>query len=412
MITIIIIAVRQLMQSAQGNELNADCCIVGGGPAGLMLGYLLARAGLRAVVIEKHPDFLRDFRGDTIHPSTLEIMRQLGLLDELLMLPHQRAEKLQAEVAGEEVTMADFSRLPVQCRFIAFMPQWDFLNFLAEKAAQFPGFTLLPSTTFDDFLYENGAIVGVKTLQGNESNIIRTSLVIGADGRNSQVKLKAGLTGKSFGSPRDVLWFRLDKHVDDPQWGMGHKGPKQNFIVIDRGDYWQCGYTIAKGQFDELKLAGLEGLKSSMAQVAPFSAARMAEVDDWEKLKLLSIRIDRLDHWMKPGVLCIGDAAHAMSPIGGVGVNLAIQDAVATANMLTKPLQQANVTLRDLQKVQQRRQFPTVATQFLQIKMSSNKRKRSTTSKVPQIISRFPFLRHLFGRLIGLGFRTEKPRYL
>ena len=400
------------MQVAQENAISADCCIVGGGPAGLMLGYLLARAGLRAVVIEKHPDFLRDFRGDTIHPSTLEIMRQLGLLDELLTLPHQRAEKLQAEVAGEEITMADFSRLPVECRFIAFMPQWDFLNFLAKKAAEFPGFTLLQSTEFNDFIYENGVISGVKTLQGNEPHIIRTALVIGADGRNSQVKAKAGLTGKSFGAPRDVLWFRLEKHPDDPQLGMGHKGPKQNFIVIDRGDYWQCGYTIQKNQLDELKLAGLDALKSTMAQVAPFSAERMAEVDEWDKLKLLSIRIDRLDRWMKPGVLCIGDAAHAMSPIGGVGVNLAIQDAVAAANMLTKPLQQGNVALHDLQKVQQRRQFPTVATQFLQIKMSSNKRKRSTPSKVPQIISRFPLLRHLFGRLIGLGFRTEKPRYL
>ncbi|HBZ16637.1 MAG TPA: hypothetical protein DEO73_12865 [Pantoea sp.] len=400
------------MQTPLGKELTADCCIVGGGPAGLMLSYLLARAGLKVVVIEKHPDFLRDFRGDTIHPSTLEIMHQLGLLDELLALPHQRAEKLQAEVAGEEVTMADFSRLPVQCRFIAFMPQWDFLNFLADKAAQFPGFTLLQSTAFDDFLYEKGEISGVQALQGNEKWIVRTSLVIGADGRNSQVKAQAGLTGKSFGAPRDVLWFRLDKQPDDPEWGMGHKGPKQNFIVIDRGDYWQCGYTIQKGQFEALKAAGLEVLINAIAQVAPFSAARMAEVDEWEKLKLLSIRIDRLDRWMKPGVLCIGDAAHAMSPIGGVGVNLAIQDAVATANMLTRPLLKGNVTLRDLQKVQRRRQFPTVATQFLQIKMSGGKRKRTTPSKVPQLISRFPFLRHLFGRLIGLGFRTEKPQHL
>lgn len=396
----------------QPTELSADCCIVGGGPAGLMLGYLLARAGLRIVVIEKHPDFLRDFRGDTIHPSTLEIMRQLGLLEELLTLPHQRAEKLQAEVAGQEITMADFSRLPVQCRFIAFMPQWDFLNFLANKASLFPGFTLLQSTVFDDLVYEEGVITGVKTLQGNDVCVIRTKLVIGADGRNSQVRLKAKLQSKSFGSSRDVLWFRLDKQVDDPEWGMGHKGPKQNFIVIDRGEYWQCGYTINKGQFEALKRAGLDALISTMAEVAPFSATRMAELDAWSKLKLLSIRIDRLDQWMKPGVLCIGDAAHAMSPIGGVGVNLAIQDAVAAANCLTQPLKNGDATLRDLQKVQKRRQFPTVATQFLQIKMSSNKRKRTTPSKVPQMISRFPFLRHLFGRLIGLGFRTEKPRYL
>ena len=307
--------------------------------------------------------------------------------------------------------MADFSRLPVQCRFIAFMPQWDFLNFLAKKAATFPGFTLLQSTAFDDLIYKDDAIVGVKTLQGNEPLNIHTSLVIGADGRNSQVRAKAGLQSKSFGSSRDVLWFRLDKQLIDPEWGMGHKGPKQNFIVIDRGDYWQCGYTIQKGQFEALKLAGLETFKSAMAEVTPFSAERMDELDSWDKLKLLSIRIDRLDQWMKPGVLCIGDAAHAMSPIGGVGVNLAIQDAVAAANFLTQPLKKGQVTLRDLQKVQQRRQFPTVATQFLQIKMSSNKRKRTTPSKVPQMISRFPFLRHLFGRLIGLGFRTEKPEH-
>lgn len=393
-------------------KLTADCCIVGGGPAGLMLGYLLARAGLQVVVIEKHPDFLRDFRGDTIHPSTLEIMRQLGLLDELLALPHQRAEKLQAEVAGQEITMADFSRLPVESRFIAFMPQWDFLNFLARKAAAFPGFTLLQSTAFADLVYENGALVGVETLQGNEQLVIQTPLVIGADGRNSQVRAKAGLQSKSFGSSRDVLWFRLDKQTGDPQWGMGHKGPKQNFIVIDRGDYWQCGFTIQKGQFDELKHAGLDVLKHTMAEVAPFSEERMAQLDSWDKLKLLSIRIDRLEQWAKPGVLCIGDAAHAMSPIGGVGVNLAIQDAVAAANVLTQPLKDNRLTLRDLQKVQRRRQFPTVATQFLQIKMSSNKRKRSTPSKVPQLISCFPFLRHLFGRLIGLGFRTERPKHL
>ena len=392
--------------------LSADCCVVGGGPAGLMLGYLLARAGVRAVVIEKHPDFLRDFRGDTIHPSTLEIMRQLGLLDELLALPHQRAEKLQAEVAGQEVTMADFSRLPVQCRFIAFMPQWDFLNFLAQKAAQFPGFTLLQSTGFSELLYEEGEICGIKTLQGNSELTIRSRLVIGADGRNSQVKVQAGLTGKSYGASRDVVWFRLDKQPDDPHWGMGHKGPKQNFIVIDRGDFWQCGYTIQKGQFSALQQQGVEAFKTNIAHVAPFSVPRMAELASWDQLKLLSIRIDRLEKWCKPGVLCIGDAAHAMSPIGGVGVNLAIQDAVAAANALTKPLLQGSVTLRDLKKVQQRRQFPTVATQFLQIKMSSNKRKSSKPSKVPQMISRFPFLRHLFGRLIGLGFRTEKPENL
>lgn len=390
--------------------ITADCCIVGGGPAGLMLGYLLARAGLRVVVTEKHADFLRDFRGDTIHPSTLEIMHHLGLLEALLQLPHQRAEKLQAEVAGQEVTMADFSRLPVQCRFIAFMPQWDFLNFLADKSSQFPCFTLLKSTVFNDFICDNGVIKGITAVREKRVIKIRSQLVIGADGRHSAVREKAGLTSREFGSSKDVIWFRLSKQEHDPQWGMGHKGPRQNFIIIDRGDAWQCGFTIQKGQFDALQAAGLAAFKQHVAAVAPFDERRMAEISAWDQLKLLSIRIDRLDKWMKPGVLCIGDAAHAMSPIGGVGVNLAIQDAVATANYLTTPLLKGDVQLSDLEKVQKRRQFPTVATQFLQIKMSSNKGKSTRKSNMPAIIRRFPVLRFVFGRLIGLGFRTEKPK--
>ena len=390
-----------------GKTLHTDCCIAGGGPAGLMLGYLLARAGVNVIVIEKHADFLRDFRGDTIHPSTLEVMHQLGLLDELLTLPHQRAEKLQAEVGGEEITMADFSRLPVRCRFIAFMPQWDFLDFLARKARAWDNFTLLQETGFADFIREGDRVTGLTTLQGHT---IHAPLVVGADGRHSQVRAKAGLTSQSFGAPRDVLWFSLPKHPDDPALGMGHKGPKQNFIVIDRGDYWQCGYTIEKGEFERLKAGDVAAFITRLAEVAPFSEARLQTLTYWEMFHLLSIRIDRLDSWCRPGVLCIGDAAHAMSPIGGVGVNLAIQDAVATANLLTPSLLRGRVSLKTLQKVQRRRQFPTVATQFLQIKMSSKKRTRSAPSKVPQFISRYPFLRHLFGRLIGLGFRPERPR--
>ncbi|KQN63590.1 FAD-dependent oxidoreductase [Erwinia sp. Leaf53] len=392
------------------SSLTTDCCIVGGGPAGLMLGYLLARAGVQVVVLEKHPDFLRDFRGDTIHPSTLQIMHQLGLLEELLTLPHQKAERLQAEVGGEEVTLADFRRLPVKCRYIAFMPQWDFLNFLAAKARALPGFTLLQSTAFGELRYDGDRVCGVTALNGEQQTEITAQLVVGCDGRHSRVRQQAGLTGQSFGAPRDVVWFRLDKQADDPQWGMGHKGPKQNFIMIDRGDFWQCGYSIMKGEYAQLSRGNVDAFKQQIAAVAPFSAERLGQLQGWQDFRLLEIKIDRLDAWAKPGLLCIGDAAHAMSPIGGVGVNLAIQDAVAAANLLTRPLLRGSVSLQQLQKVQKRRAFPTRATQFIQIKMSGKKRPEGQPSPLPRIIKRYRFLPYVFGWIIGLGFRREKPR--
>lgn len=392
------------------SSLTTDCCIVGGGPAGLMLGYLLARAGVQVVVLEKHPDFLRDFRGDTIHPSTLQIMHQLGLLEELLTLPHQKAERLQAEVGGEEVTLADFRRLPVKCRYIAFMPQWDFLNFLAAKARALPGFTLLQSTDFGELRYDGDRVCGVTALNGEQQTEITAQLVVGCDGRHSRVRQQAGLTGQSFGAPRDVVWFRLDKQADDPQWGMGHKGPKQNFIMIDRGDFWQCGYSIMKGEYAQLSQGNVDAFKQQIAAVAPFSAERLGQLQGWQDFRLLEIKIDRLDAWAKPGLLCIGDAAHAMSPIGGVGVNLAIQDAVAAANLLTRPLLRGSVSLQQLQKVQKRRAFPTRATQFIQIKMSGKKRPEGQPSPLPRIIKRYRFLPYVFGWIIGLGFRREKPR--
>lgn len=398
------------MQAPLARTYSTDCCIVGGGPAGLMLGYLLALAGVSVVVVEKHADFLRDFRGDTIHPSTLQILHHLGLLDDFLSLPHQRMERLKADIGGESVTLANFSWLPVKCRFIAFMPQWDFLNFIAAKASKLAGFTLLKSTHFDDLIYEDQRVCGIYALSGTEKTVINAKIVVGADGRRSKVREKARLTGRSFGSPRDVVWFRLPKLPDDPQWSSGHQGPKQNFIMIDRGDFWQCGMSIPKGEFQTIISGDLNTFKHQVAAVAPFSAERLAQLKSHEDLKLLSIRIDRLDAWAKEGLLCIGDAAHAMSPIGGVGVNLAIQDAVATANLLATPLRCGRVSLHQLKKVQKRRQFPTSAMQFIQIKMSGRKRDANTKSPMPRLVKRLPFLPYVFGWIIGMGFRTERPR--
>ncbi len=397
---------------------TARCAIVGAGPAGLMLGLLLARAGVEVIVLEKHKDFLRDFRGDTIHPSTLEVMHEIGLLEGLLKLPHTQAPKLHAEIGGADVTLADFSRLPTRCRFIAFMPQWDFLDYVARQAARYPSFQLLMSTAVDDLVEENGRVVGLRATCDGAPMEIRAGLVVAADGRHSQVRTKAGLAVEAFGSPRDVLWMKLSRQSDDPPYTMGHAGPRQGFVMIDRGDYWQCGYVLKKGSFDEVKRAGLDAFRATVAAVSPLPASRMDEVRDWTDVSLLQVRIDRLTQWWKPGLLCIGDAAHAMSPIGGVGVNLAIQDAVAAANILTEPLLRGAVDETALAAVQKRRNFPTKATQKLQLMMQKDRRKRETDARPSsgppafmRTIARWPLLAHLAGRLVGLGFRPEHVRY-
>ncbi len=401
----------------QISDITTTCVIAGAGPGGLMLGLLLARAGVDVTVVEKHADFLRDFRGDTIHPSTLEVMEELGLVEQFLELPHTRAPKLTAEMAGETITMADFSRLPVKHRFIAFMPQWDFLNFLSAQASGYPNFRLLTQARVADLIEAKGRVTGLCVETPDGIVEIHAQLVIGADGRNSVVREKAGLTVESFGEPSEVVWMKLSKQPGDPNEVMGHAGPRQGLVLIDRGDYWQCGFVVRRTTFVDIQQKGIEAFRQGVAAISPLPADRMQEIRSFDDTSLLVVRIDRLTQWWRPGLLCIGDAAHAMSPIGGVGVNLAIQDAVAAANILGQPLREGRLADADLAAVQRRRSFPTKATQKLQLMMRSSRRKDETTEKTAKGppafirgIARWPVLAHVAGRLMGLGFRMEHVR--
>lgn len=399
---------------SENETIRTTCVVAGAGPAGLMLGFLLARAGVDVTVVEKHADFLRDFRGDTIHPSTLQVIEELGLIDDFLALPHTRAEKLSAEMGGRTITIADFSKLPLKNRFIAFMPQWDFLNFLAAQASGYPNFRLIMQAEVTEVRKRAGKVAGL-SIRTPERNIeIEADLVVGADGRNSIVRQKAGLVVESFGVPSEVVWMKLSKQAGDPNEVMGHAGPRQGFVLIDRGDYWQCGFVVRKTTFADIQGRGIEAFRKMVADVSPLPAGRVGELRSFDDTSLLTVRIDRLAQWWRPGLICIGDAAHAMSPIGGVGVNLAIQDAVAAANILAVPLREGRLTDADLAAVEKRRRFPTKATQKMQLMMRSSRRKdegEEAKRKGPPAfirgIARWPVLAHLAGRLMGMGFRME-----
>jgi len=402
-------------QQPSGRTIKVRCCIVGGGPAGMMLGYLLGRAGIDVVVLEKHADFFRDFRGDTVHPSTLQVMDELGLSDGFLKLPHQRLQKMDGMFGGASVRIADLGRLHVKFPFIAFMPQWDFLNFLRESGNKFKSLKVMMSTEATDLVQDGARITGVRAKTPEGMIDIEADLTVACDGRHSLLRERAGLAVDEIGAPMDVLWFRAGKHANETESVFARVDPGSMMLTFDRGDYWQCAYVIAKGQYDTVKARGLPALLDDVARMAPILKSGLADVKSWDDVKLLTVAINRLTRWTRPGLLCIGDAAHAMSPIGGVGVNLAVQDAVATANLLAAKLLNCCPPEDELDAVRRRREFPVRMTQRMQVVAQNNivsaaLKPGGAPLKAPlavRLITAVPWLQGITARFIGLGVRPE-----
>jgi len=398
------------------DDIAVSCCVVGGGPAGMMIGYLLARAGIPVAVLEKHGDFLRDFRGDTIHPSTLQVMDELGLYDRLLQRPHHKAYSLKGRLGDLETTFADFSHLPTRAKFVAFMPQWDFLDFLADEAKVFSAFKLFMKAEATDLIRDDEKIAGVTAKTADGVMQVHAPLVIGCDGRHAMTRKAGRFSVEDVGAPMDVLWFRLSRREADPEEPVGSFGRGHIVVMINRGDYWQCGYVIPKGSFDRVREEGLPAFRQELETLAPFIKGRAEEVKSFDDIRLLTVGVDRLREWRRPGLLCIGDAAHTMSPVGGVGINLATQDAVAAANILAEPLRAGRVAAPDLARVQRRRESPTRRTQWLQVQIQNNviksvlgKSERLNPPFLLRLMKWFPALAQIPARVIGLGFRPEHP---
>jgi 2-polyprenyl-6-methoxyphenol hydroxylase-like FAD-dependent oxidoreductase len=399
------------------NQIRTTCCIAGGGPAGMILGFLLARAGISVVVLEKHADFLRDFRGDTVHPSTLEMIHELGLLDEFLKLPHSVVRQISLQIGDDRVVIGHFEHLPVHCKFIALMPQWDFLNFIADHGKRYAGFDLRMCTEATDLIEEAGRVVGLRANAPDGDLEIRADLTVACDGRHSTLRDRAKFNVDDLRAPMDVMWFRVSRKQNDPSETFGHVESGRMMVMLNRNDYWQCAYVIPKGTANKVKAAGLNKFRETVGDLSPFTRDRLDEIDDWDKVKLLTVAVDRLRRWYRPGLLCIGDAAHAMSPVGGVGINLAVQDAVAAANILAEPLRRGTVTIATLNALQKRREFPTRVTQRLQVFVQNNVigpalQNKNKPPKAPLFMKllQWPLLRRIPGYVLALGIRPEHIR--
>jgi 2-polyprenyl-6-methoxyphenol hydroxylase-like FAD-dependent oxidoreductase len=390
-----------------------DTCIIGGGPAGMMLGLLLARAGLPVTVLEKHIDFFRDFRGDTVHPSTLQLFHELGLFDRFLQLPHSQVTGLSAVVGGRKFVMSDFSHLSTRAKFIALMPQWDLLDFLAKEATHYPTFTLRMGWEVTGLIEHNGATTGVRANTPSGPVEIPAVLTVGCDGRHAFSRVAANLPLKEEGVPIDVLWFRMARRPSDPENALGYVNFGRLVVLINRTDYFQVGYLIAKGHFTRIQQDGLTAFRQSLERIVPFLAGRTAEIDAWNKIKLLTIQVNRLERWSSPGLLCIGDAAHAMSPVGGIGINIALQDAVATANLLTEALRDDALSPHDLQRVQHHREHAVRNTQRVQLFAHRilNRVLHETGPLTPplalRVLTQLPGFQQLAARFIGIGLQPE-----